>query len=261
MLKRLTQFNLWLTAAILLIGPALLRAEAPAAASQAFDKYAATVESRLASEEQRPITLNAQLKSGQMLINDRTPAELASLNGALFRHWQGELFLPGVKAQAFLRLIKDYNNYPRIFPGQVERVTVNSAANNNYSITMRTRQVYVITVVMDSSFAIEFRETSPGQGISLSHSTSAREISAPGTKNERALSPADEHGFLWRLNTYWTWREINGGLYLRIDTLSLSRGIPTGLGWAVGPFVDRVPRQSLEFTLRSVQAALTNKKG
>ncbi len=237
-----------------------LHAQAPAAATQAFNNYAATVEKQLVDSAARPMTLNPLLKSGQMLITDRTPAGLAAFNGALFRHWQGEIYLPGAKAGDFLRLMKDYGNYPRIFPGEVERVTVNSASGGSYSITMRTRQQYVITVVMDSSFAIDFHEITPQQGFSISRSTAVREIDSPGTKSEHALDAAHEHGFLWRLNTYWSWRETDGGLYLRIETLSLSRAIPTGLGWAVGPFVDRVPRNSLEFTLRSVSDALRKKK-
>jgi len=70
------------------------------------------------------------------------------------------------------------------------------------------------------------------------------------------LSAAEEHGFLWRLNTYWSYEERDGGLYMQIESVSLTRSIPTGLGWAVGPFVESVPRDSLEFTLRAVCDAL-----
>jgi hypothetical protein len=33
--------------------------------------------------------------------------------------------------------------------------------------------------------------------------------------------------------------------------MSLTRGIPVGLGWAVRPFVESIPRESVEFTLRA----------
>ena len=71
-----------------------------------------------------------------------------------------------------------------------------------------------------------------------------------------ALNPDEEHGFLWRLNTYWSYEERDGGLYMQIESVSLTRSIPAGLGWAVGPFVESVPRESLEFTLRSACNAL-----
>ena len=61
---------------------------------------------------------------------------------------------------------------------------------------------------------------------------------------------------MWRLNTYWSYEERDGGLYLQIESVSLSRSIPTGLGWAIGPFVESVPRESLEFTLHKTCEAL-----
>jgi hypothetical protein len=59
----------------------------------------------------------------------------------------------------------------------------------------------------------------------------------------------DGTGFLWRLNTYWSWEERDGGLYMQLEAVSLSRDIPTGLEWVVGRFVKSVPRESLMFTL------------
>lgn len=239
-----------------MLAAAGLHAQAPAAAVAAFEKDSAATEARFADELRRPAHLDPRFKHGETEITDRTPSEMATLDGAMFRHWQGELFIPGAKAQDFLRLMKDFNNYPRVFHGQVVRSSVQSATADHYLITMRTRAEYGIAVVMDTSFDVNFHSTNAQSGMSISRSTAVHEIEDAGKKNEHALDAAHDHGFLWRLNTYWMWREENGGLYLRIETLSLSRGIPTGLGWAVGPFVERVPRQSLEFTLKHVEAAL-----
>lgn len=247
--------------AILFLVVAGLGAQAPAVAVSAFEKDAAATEARIADELRHPAQLDPRFKQGETMITDRTPTEMTSLDGAMLRHWQGEIFIPGAKAQDFLRLMKDFNNYTRIFHGQVVRSTINSAAGDHYQITMRTRQEYGIAVVMDTSFVVDFRSTNAQSGMSISRSTAVSEIDNAGKKNEHALDAAHEHGFLWRLTTFWTWREQNGGLYLRIESISLSRGIPTGLGWVVGPFVERVPRQSLEFTLKSVESALKKQRG
>jgi hypothetical protein len=37
--------------------------------------------------------------------------------------------------------------------------------------------------------------------------------------------------------------------------VSLTRDIPTGLGWMIGPFVTSVPRESLTFTLTTARKA------
>jgi hypothetical protein len=66
------------------------------------------------------------------------------------------------------------------------------------------------------------------------------------------LTRTEEHGFLWRQNTYWSCEERDGGLYVQVESLSLTRSIPHGLGWAIAPYVESVPGESLEFTLRAV---------
>jgi len=43
---------------------------------------------------------------------------------------------------------------------------------------------------------------------------------------------------------------------VQCESVSLSRDVPTGLGWLIGPFVTSIPRESLEFTLRTLRAEL-----
>jgi hypothetical protein len=64
---------------------------------------------------------------------------------------------------------------------------------------------------------------------------------------------------LWRLTNYWSYEERDGGLYMQIESVSLARSIPAGLGWAIGPFVESVPKESLEFTLGKTREALGKK--
>jgi galactose mutarotase-like enzyme len=104
---------------------------------------------------------------------------------------------------------------------------------------------------MDMTYDVAFARLDTQHGYSSSRSTRVAEIDSPGTSKERALSDSEEHGFLWRLNTYWSYEEGDGGLYMQIESVSLTRSIPTGLAWAIKPFVESVPRESLEFTLRS----------
>jgi hypothetical protein len=131
-----------------------------------------------------------------------------------------------------------------------------SQQGDRFQVLMCVRQKHVITVVMDTAYDVAFDRLDAKHGYSISRSTRISEIDSPGTRNERALKPNEEHGFLWRLNTYWSYEERDGGLYLQIESVSLTRSIPTGLGWAIEPFVKSVPRESLEFTLRATCNAL-----
>jgi hypothetical protein len=66
---------------------------------------------------------------------------------------------------------------------------------------------------------------------------------------------------MWRLNSYWRFAERDGGTYVQLEAISLTRDIPVGLGWLIGPFISSIPKESLEFTLgRTRQALLRDAK-
>ena len=144
----------------------------------------------------------------------------------------------------------------RYFSPQVIQARVVTQKGDRLQALMRVRQRHVITVVMDTAYDVTFGRLDEQHGYSISRSTRISEIDSPGTARSARLVPDEEHGFLWRLNTYWSYEERDGGLYMQIESVSLTRSIPRGLGWAVQPFVESVPRESLEFTLRSTCNAL-----
>jgi hypothetical protein len=75
--------------------------------------------------------------------------------------------------------------------------------------------------------------------------------------DEREKPVGHDSGFLWRFNNYCALDQRDEGTYVQCETVSLSRDIPTGLGWLIGPFVTSIPRESLEFTLQAMRRALT----
>ena len=197
-----------------------------------------------------------RLRRGELIVEQLTPSTGTDLPGAMLHHWRGTAFAPGAKAADFERLMRDYNSYPRYFSPQVLQARVLMQHDDRYQAWMRVRQRHIITVVMDTTYDIAFGQLDAQRGYSISKSTHISEIDSPGTSSERALNSKQEHGFLWRLNTYWSYEERDGGLYMQIESVSLTRAIPTGLGWAIRPFVESVPRESLEFTLHSTCNAL-----
>jgi hypothetical protein len=209
----------------------------------------------LAPADSDPQT-DARLRRGELIVEQVTPSAKEDLPGAMLHDWRGTAFVPGATAADFERLMKDFGAYPQYFAPQVVQARVIAEQGDRLEATMRVRQKQVITVVMDTTFDISYGRLDAQHGYSLSRSTRIAEIDAPGTAREHAMSSSEEHGFLWRLNTYWSYEERDGGLYMQIESVSLTRSIPTGLGWIVGPFVDRVPRESLEFTLQATSNAL-----
>jgi hypothetical protein len=237
------------------------------AAVAAFNVYTQSVESRLNQQHRSagafvvlpdsdPVSEATRLRRGELIIERLTPSTGAEVSGSLLHHWRGAAFVPGAKAQDFERLTQDFTAYPQYFAPQVLRAALIARNGDRMQASMRVRQQHLIPVVMDTGYDITYGRLDSQHGYSSSRSTRIAEIGSPGTSSERALNADEEHGFLWRLNTYWSYEEQDGGLYLQIEAVSLTRSIPRGLGWAIRPYAESIPRDSLEFTLRSTCNAL-----
>ena len=252
---------LWVIALVGFVGEVRgVAAEPSAAAVAAFNAYIGTVEGRLGRQHAGakgflvPVAAESEagLRRGELVVEKVVPGGGGELPGAMIYHWRGTAFAQGAKAADFERLMRDFDGYVRHFAPQVMAAKTLAHDGDHYQASMRVRQKHVITVVMDTSYDVNFGRLDATHGYSVSRSMRTAEIGGAGTSDEHVLTASEEHGFLWRLDTYWSYEERDGGLYMQIESVSLTRSIPVGLGWAIGPFVESVPRESLEFTLRSV---------
>lgn len=275
------------TGLLLLAASPLAMAKPTPQAVAAFNAYASTVESRLAQQHRSDDAFLAstasdrrmetmRLRNGELIvvrIPDRIPVRIpvrivdrirdqpfssseAEFSGSLLHHWRGTAFVPGATAADFERLMQNFPTYPRYFSPQVLQAALIAHSGDRMQASMRVRERHVLTVVMDITYGIDYARLDKQHGYSVSRSTRIAEIDSPGTASERALNAGEQHGFLWRLNTYWSYEEKDGGLYLQVESISLTRSIPHGLGWVIRPYIESIPRESLEFTLRSTCNAL-----
>ena len=251
----------FLLLAAVFVLPASAVAEPSQAATSAFNEYVNQAEARLAKQRSTANNFLAgtftaqeqqQLRQGELVITGISPTNGSPLPGALLHHWRGTAFVPGAKVADFEGLLKDLKDYPRYYAPQVLQAALLTEQGDHLQTRMRVKQKHVITVVMDIENDIRLGRLDSQHGYSTSRSSKITEINSSG----QAVAPADDHGFLWRLNTYWSYQEADGGLYLQIESISLTRAVPSGLNWIVQPFIQKIPRESLEFTLRCTSTAL-----
>jgi hypothetical protein len=268
-MKRVQRFRIWKMAAAALLAGLTVQPvwpEPTATATAVFDAYVSSVEARLAGDHASASRYlepadPARLRRGEFVVEELTPAGGRNLGGALLHDWRGTAFVPGAKAGDFRRVMMDFTGYPRYFAPQIVEARVLSQQRDRFQVSMRVRQQHILTVVIDMAYDITFARVGPNgdetsRGNSISRSTRVAEIEAPGTAHERALPPGEDHGFLWRMNTYWSYEERDGGLCIQVESVSLTRSVPAGPGWAIDPFIESIPRESLEFTMRSLCKSL-----
>jgi hypothetical protein len=175
----------------------------------------------------------------------------------LVHHWVGLAFLPGVPLDRLLALLQDYDEHAAIYAPRVTRSRLLAHHDDTFRFHLRFVTSKVITVVLDTENEAHFTRPSPDRAVSRIVTTRIAEIDDAGTAREHEKPVGHDNGYLWRLNTYWRLLAADGGTYVECESISLTRGIPVGLGWLIGPFVTSLPRESLEFTLETTRHALT----
>jgi hypothetical protein len=194
----------------------------------------------------------ARLQRGEVVVERRVTTDDGKpipVPGGMIHHWLGTVFVPGGTIAAALKILQDYDHHAQLYTPEVERSKLLERSGDSFKIYYRLRRKKVVTVVMDAYYDVHYGPVNDGRSTSRSFSTSIQEIEDPDTPSEKALPADDGNGLMWRLNTYWRYEERDGGLYIQCEAISLSRDIPSGLGWMIGPFVESIPRESLMFTL------------
>ncbi len=64
--------------------------------------------------------------------------------------------------------------------------------------------------------------------------------------------------FLWRLNSYWRYSAVDGGVLVECESLTLSRSIPAILRVFIGRLINSAARESMDRTLESMRTRLTS---
>ena len=64
---------------------------------------------------------------------------------------------------------------------------------------------------------------------------------------------------MWRLNSFWRYEERDGGVYVECEAISLTRDVPSGLGWLINPIIRNLPKESLVNLLNATRQALVGR--
>jgi hypothetical protein len=242
-------------AAVFLLGPAVSGAASLSQpAKRAFESYITSVETRLAKQGS-PGTMR-ELPAGVVRVE---PVNGGSwrVSGGLLHHWRAAVLVPGAGTRDLLALLQDYDHLARYYAPEVVSSRALTGDAGRAMIAMRFKKHQVITVVLDAEFETQSGLEGETRGYSISRSTHVWQVDRAGSPGERRRAEGADDGFLWRLNSYWTFEERRDGLLMECEAVSLTRDVPAGLGWLIRPIVERLPRASLEFTMTATKNALT----
>ncbi len=248
------------------LGSTASAAELKPKTAAAFDRYVAATEARFANEL-RPggnflyidgMNPDArrqayeQLKQGEILVEKletKAPGVTSDVPDGMVHHWVGLVFIPGATLAKTLPIVKDYDRRADLYKPDVSASRTLAHNGDDFKMFLRLHQKRFTTVDFNTTYDVHWGSVDASKVYSNSISTRIAEVKDPAKPEGEELPVGAGHGYLWRLNTYWRFEEKDGGVYLQCEALSLTRDIPTGLGWLLKPLVTSVPRQSLDRAL------------
>ena len=201
----------------------------------------------------------AELARGEVLMEQRNAFERGrefACPGGMIHHWEGVIFVAGARLEDVLRVLQDYDHHPEYYAPDVVKSKIESHQGDHFKVYLQFRRQKVITAVLNTEHAITYFRDGETRAHSRSSATRIAEVENPGKKNEREKSRDEDNGFLWGMETWWRMEEKDGGVYVQSEGVSLTRDIPAGLGWMIGPFVTSIPRETLTFTLEATRKAV-----
>jgi hypothetical protein len=248
-------------------GAAELRPEA----AQGFDQSVRLTEMRMQGElepggvflwadglpEPRRSEAYARLQRGEVIsarLQTPDPSGHSSTPGALIHHWVGTVFIPGASLAQVLAVVEDYDRHSEYYKPEVAQSKKVEQSGDDFKVHYRLRKKKVITIILDTDYRVHRHLIDASHAYSNSYSTRITQVEDAGEPDEHELPVGKDGGYLWRLNSYWRYFDSGSGVYVQCEAVSLTRDIPTGLNWLVGPFVQSVPKESLEFTLESTRS-------
>jgi hypothetical protein len=230
---------------------------------QAFDDYVRAAEARLDQQAGSPRFLwsDGVKDAGHKLLRGQVVAEPwvgegdIGVSDGLVHDWVGAVFIPGATLDAVLSMVQDYDRAKLSYKPEVMDSKLLSRNGDDFRVYMRLLKKKVLTVVLNTEHEVHYTRLDNTRCYSRSRTTRIAEMHDPGGRGERELPPGKDHGFLWRLNSYWRFQQRDGGVYVECEAISLSRSVPTGLGWMINPIIRTLPRDSLSNTLRCTREA------
>jgi hypothetical protein len=194
-------------------------------------------------------------EGGKAVVEPRENVDVA--NGSI-HHFTGAIHLKSGTIDAVQRIMEDYPNYPKYFTPDVSRAIGvrepdSKPGDDHYQGNLiLVQQTLWIAITFDTTYDTHYRRLGKERWASRSVAVSIKEMRDANNPKEGAYPEGDDHGFLWRTNTYWYVREKDGGLDLVADSISLSRPNIAGFAW----WGTRRSRDAVEKMLHDMKAAV-----
>ena len=198
--------------------------------------------------------LKKRVLAGEVVV---APHDHAKISNGLIHHWVGAIFFPGATLDQVNAVLDDYDHYKDIYAPMITKSKLLERTDQREKVNLLLvgKAVGVIGAV-DTDDEVQTVKVDADKMYSVSNSVRAQEISDYGKPSEHLLPQDQGPGYVWRTFGITRLMQRDGGVYLEMETISLSRGIPWEFRWLVAPVTEHLPRTVMMQTLNDTREAV-----
>lgn len=161
-------------------------------------------------------------------------------------HWIGAELLPNATVAVVESILADYDHYAQIYAPDLKLAEAKMTGPRTYDVRLITERLEgLLHFAFDMHSRVEYRREQ-GESRIESRSYLIRESDSGHAPYTDLMPEGNDHGILWRLNSYWRLRQQGSSVYAECQAISLSRRPLFG---TLGQVKNRA-KDSLGFTLR-----------
>jgi hypothetical protein len=236
------------------------------ATSQAWEEYVESASQRMTQRlspgenflwlDQSPQLL-AKVRAGEVVVLPVGPHIPKKVPSGLIHDWVGAVFIPNVAMNDVLTVVRDYARYKDLYqPGVIESKAIATAEEKDRFSMLLMNKSLLLKTALDADYESSYVQLDDRRVYSISRTTRVQQVEEYGSPDQHTLQEGAGSGILWRLLGITRFMERDGGVYIELEAIALSRDIPVSLRWFVEPTVRRVSRGSLTTSLLQTEKAV-----
>jgi hypothetical protein len=198
-----------------------------------------------------------QVRAGETTVWRESEGHPAKAPHGLIHDWMGAVFIPKVTIADVLQVVRDYDRYAQVYtPAVIEANRLGSEENADRFSMLLMQKVLFVTAATKGEYETRFVQVDAKRWYSISKSTRLQSVEHFGQPDMRELPPDQGPGYVWRLFTFTKFEESDGGVFIELEAIGLSRDVPMLVRWLVDPIVEHLPKSSLLATLDETRNAV-----
>ncbi len=231
---------------------------------QAWDAYIQTANSQMVDRTHAPFLWvdevpdrSHSVRDGKILVSPIGQQNPKPVPNGLIHDWIGAAFIPDAKLEDVLSAARDYGDYKEFYkPNVIDSKSLGTAGPcDKYSMLLLNKEL-VASTALEGEYEACYHRLDDRRWYSTAYTTHIQEIQHYGQPGEQVLPSDQGSGYIWRLYSFARFEQRDGGVYVELEVIVLSRDIPVAVRWMVNPILRRVSKNAMLTSLRQMEEAV-----